>query len=130
MRLRDDYRQFKLERLRRLELLSERYNPRPGFSLTKYLERNHADMQLFPARVWFSVCAIERARRESYVGLKNEMPDRDGFAAEIKTYSYSWLARWILSFGGEAEALEPEELRSQVLRFAELAISHHDPILS
>ena len=106
-RLRQDYRYFKLERVRGLEVLHERFAARPDFSLRDYLEKAMSPDETFEARVWFSAAAMERARRETHAGLKAERPVRGGFEVELQTFSFEWLARWVLSFGGEAEAISP-----------------------
>ncbi len=38
---------------------------------------------------------------------------------DFLTFSLEWLARWVLSFGGEAEAVAPERLRELVKEEAE-----------
>jgi proteasome accessory factor C len=37
--------------------------------------------------------------------------------------SERWLAQWVLSFGGEAEVLDPEWARAAVARAAEAALN-------
>jgi predicted DNA-binding transcriptional regulator YafY len=124
-RVRADLRQFKLERIRRLELLGERFAPRPDFSLPRYLEENHAEAGLLASRIRLSHRAAERARRESFIGLQEEERDEASVTATIRTFSYTWLAHWLLSYGGEAEALEPEALRTEVRLLAQKALSRH-----
>ncbi len=124
-RLRGDYRHFKLERVRQLDVLDERFAARPGFSLRKHLDDNHARIELLSARVWFSDAVIERARRESHLDFASETPEAGGVTAGMKTFSYPWLARWILSFGGEAGAREPEALRLLVRDGAEKLLARH-----
>jgi len=125
-RLREDFRHFKLERVRRLELLEDRFKARPGFSLKKHLAENHAAMETFPATVWFSEAVLERARRESYGGLGTERPSpRGGIEAEMRTFSYPWLARWIVSLGGEAEAIGPAALRTEIRAQAKRVLDRH-----
>jgi predicted DNA-binding transcriptional regulator YafY len=118
-RLREDFRSFKLERLRGLEMLSERFEPRPDFSLRKFIEHSMKAEDRIAARVWFAAEAIERARRETYASFESERPMRGGFEIELRTFSLEWLARWVLSFGREAEALAPLELRECVRGEAE-----------
>ncbi len=113
-RLRKDYRYFKLERLQSLEVLGERFAPRADFSLKKYLEEHSAVRDTLPAKLWFTGRGLDRARRESYLTLEGEKAVRGGFEVKIKTFSYEWLARWLLSYGPEAEGLAPAKLRTLV----------------
>lgn len=124
-RLRGDYRYFKLERVRDLEVLAERFAARPEFSLRTYMEHSMADGASVHARVWFSGGAIERARRESYSGWSSETPAAGGFQVELRTYSLDWLTGWVLSFGREARVIGPPKLRMLVKREAEAAAAHY-----
>lgn len=118
-RLRKDFRYFKIERMRALEVLSERFAPRPDFSLREHLRVLRDAGERMMTRVWFSVEAMERVRRESYAQIATEQAARGGFEVTLETFSLEWLARWLLSFGIEAEALAPASLRKCVAREAE-----------
>ncbi len=118
-RLRQDVRHFRTNRIIQLDVLEESFPPRQDFSLAEHLEREAGDQERFPARVWFSDDVVERARRESCATLV-EIVRRDGGAEyEMFTFSLQWLAKWLLSFGAEAEAIGPDELRDAVRVHAE-----------
>lgn len=124
-RLRGEWRHFRVDRVRQLEMLPERFPARPDFSLTRHLAEQRSRGEMLPARVWFAPAAQARARNESYATLVPEA-ERDGGAEySLFTYSHAWLARWILSFGAEAEAVAPAELREQVRAIAEAAATRH-----
>jgi predicted DNA-binding transcriptional regulator YafY len=116
--LRRDFRHFKLERLRSLDVLSERFEMRPDFSLRAHLESQMRAEETVTVRVWFSVDAMERVRRESFTGIVTEKATADGCELELRTFSLEWLANWLLSFGDNAEALAPARLRLLVLERA------------
>ena len=124
-RLRQDYRHFRVDRIRRLELLPAVFAPRGDFSLKQHMESRGTEGEHLPVRVWFHQQAQERARRESYATLIEEKR-RDG-GAEFTLYSYSleWTARWMLSFGCHAEALAPARLRRLVRTEAEKIAAAH-----
>jgi predicted DNA-binding transcriptional regulator YafY len=124
-RMREDYRYFKLERLHALEVLGERFAGRPDFSLRDYLQRAMKPEESFAATVWLSPDAAERARRESYARIKAERPANGGVEVDLQTFSLEWLSHWILSFGGEAEALAPAKLRTLVRTAAVAAAQRH-----
>ena len=118
-RLRKDVRHFRVDRIQTLTLLDELFPARPDFSLTKHLEAQVARDEVLPVRVWFSRDAQERARRESYATLVEETRRDGGGEFAFTTYSLEWMARWLLSFGAEAEALAPAKLRHLVRAEAE-----------
>ena len=124
-RLRQDYRHFRVDRIRRLELAPMVFPPRPEFSLAKHMKESVAREETIPVRVWFARAAQDRARRESYATLI-EAKARDG-GAEFELYAWSleWMARWLLSFGSAAEALAPAKLRRLVRAEAEKIAAAH-----
>jgi len=124
-RLRRDIRHFRIDRIRRLELRDERFPPRPGFSLAKHLEQNVAKGEIIPVRIWFARWVQERARRESYATMTQERVRGGGAEFSLTTSSLDWTARWVLSFGGEAEVLAPERLRELVCQHAEALAKRH-----
>jgi predicted DNA-binding transcriptional regulator YafY len=117
-RLRKDFRYFKIERLRALDVLNERFAVRPNFSLRDHLRDLRSTGERIVVRVWFSPDGIERARRESYAEIQAEQAARGGFEVKMETFSLDWLARWLLSFGTEAEVLAPAKLRAQMVAAA------------
>jgi predicted DNA-binding transcriptional regulator YafY len=124
-RLRKDVRHFRIDRIRTLALLDETFPPREDFSLTKHLAERVAHDEVLPVRVWFAQAAQERARRESYGTLVEECTRDGGAEFAFTTFSLEWLARWILSFGDDAEALAPAKLRDLVRAQAEKAAARH-----
>lgn len=113
-RLRVSLRHFKLERIRSMEVLAEQFAVKADFSLRAHLESENALRDHLPAKVWFSEEAIERARRENFSGFVEARPARGGYEVDFLTFSLEWLAKWLLSFATEAEALEPRELREEI----------------
>jgi predicted DNA-binding transcriptional regulator YafY len=120
-RMRKDFRYFKLERLSALEVLGERFAARPDFSLREYLNRAMKPEETLVARIWFASDAMERVRREGFAPIIAERAVENGVEIELRTYSFEWLSRWLLSFGGEARALAPQKLRLAVKNVAEAA---------
>jgi predicted DNA-binding transcriptional regulator YafY len=124
-RLRRDVRHFRTDRIRGLEMLVETFPTRPDFSLAAHVEQQMTRQETFPARIWFAKQAHERARRESCATLVEERPRDGGAEFTLYTYCYEWLARWLLSFGADAEAIEPEELRKLVRLQGEAIVNRY-----
>lgn len=126
-RLRKDYRHFRVDRIKRLELQPEKFAPRPDFSLARHMaeQADKERAEMVPAQVWFHRRVHEKARRESYATLIAGR-ERDGGAEfTLYTWSFEWLAQWLLSFGDAAEALNPPELRAAVRELASRIIEKH-----
>jgi proteasome accessory factor C len=106
-RTRDDERSFRLDRMRSATLLEEEFEARDGF------EPGLLEGALV-ARVLYSPAV---ARWEVERGAR---PLSDGSAInEQKIGSKEWLVGEILRYRGEAELLEPPELRRQIARRAQ-----------
>jgi proteasome accessory factor BC len=105
-RTRDAQRSFRLDRMRRAELLDETFELRPGLVPQKLRDTG-------TARVLFSP-VVARWRIE-----RGATPLSRGYALEdVRVGGPDWLVGEILSFRGEAEVLEPAALRKEVLRRA------------
>lgn len=127
-RLRTDLRHFRIDRIKRLELRSDRFEPRPDFNLAEHMRTyGGAAEDMIPARVWFAKFAQEKARRESYATLVEEKQRDGGAEFSMFTVSLEWMARWLLSFGTSAEAIEPPRLRELVRLEAEKIAARHAP---
>lgn len=124
-RLRRDYRHFRLDRVRGLETLPEKFAARPDFSLQQHLAATVSAGQSLQVELRFAPAALPRARRESYGAFLSEQPAREGVTVTMRTYSFAWLARWLLSFGDDAEALAPAELRRLVAAEAEKIVRRY-----
>lgn len=127
-RLRKDIRHFRVDRVQRLELLNETFATRPDFSLRQHLEEQTQGDDMFPARIWLSERAVPRARTESSATLIEERKRDGGGEFTLFTFSLQWLARWLLGFGPDAEALEPLGLRELVRQEAEAVAARHGAV--
>jgi predicted DNA-binding transcriptional regulator YafY len=124
-RLRQNYRHFRVDRIRRLDLLPVGFEAREGFSLAKHMKESTAREDTLAVRVWFASRVQERACRESQATLI-EGQQRDGGAEfSLYTWSLEWLARWLLSFGTDAEALAPAKLRKLVKQEAHAVLEKY-----
>jgi predicted DNA-binding transcriptional regulator YafY len=117
-RLRRDVRHFRVDRIQKLEAQGETVPPRQDFSLARHLAEESAGDTL-AARVWFAQAAQERAQAENSATMTVETARNGGAEFSFTTFSYEWLARWVLSFGTDAEAISPEPLRELVRRESE-----------
>ena len=124
-RLRKDLRHFRVDRIQNLEMRADTFGTRSDFSLSRHMEDYAKQGDTFPAKVWFARDVHERARAESYATLVADGERDGGTVFSMLTWSYDWLARWLLSFGDKAEALEPAELRERVRNCAEAAMRRH-----
>ncbi|MGD1050915.1 MAG: WYL domain-containing protein, partial [Solirubrobacteraceae bacterium] len=115
---RNDVRHFRLDRVRRAELTSERFQPRPEVNPS-------ADVDGWPrtgevsasrtARVWISPERARWAREQrKVVGVW----DDGSIAVELSFAGVDWLVREVLKEAGDAAVLDPPDARAAVLAAA------------
>lgn len=125
-RLRKDFRQFRIDRILDLTVTEESFPPRQDFSLTQFMEREAEPGDTIAVRVWLADAAQDRAKRESYATLIEEQVRDGGTEFSLFTSSIEWLARWIITFGPLAEALEPPALRACVEALARETLCRYE----
>lgn len=125
-RLRGELRDFRADRMEEAALTDERFAPREDFTLAGYV-RQHMPAPELRARVRFGPGALDRARREWWVGVAPDSGvEPDGCAVlTLSVLDWDHLAGWLLSFGDQATVLEPGVLRQRVAERAEAALRHH-----
>ncbi|MFN3596137.1 MAG: helix-turn-helix transcriptional regulator [Rubricoccaceae bacterium] len=117
--LRGTVRNFRLDQIRRLRTRFETFEPPPGFDLREFLRERGASPRNVPMRVRFNNRAWRWARAQMPADATHEAPDGEHHtvvAFEFENVEY--VARWLLRYGTDAEALEPKALRDEVARKA------------
>lgn len=112
-RLRQDFRDFRTDRIQKLQLHSELFKARTNFDAKDFLQHGTAPAQL-KAQLVFAHAAADRARREWWQGITSEQQQPEGVLMTINCSSWSVLACWLLSLGTEAKVLAPEELKQEL----------------
>lgn len=114
-RLRHDFRDFRTDRIQKLQLHSERFQARSDFNAKDFLQNNAPTAQL-TAQILFAHTAADRARREWWQGIAEEQQNAGGMKMTLNCSDWSSLACWLLSLGTAARVLAPEELKQEMRR--------------
>lgn len=119
-RERDDFRFFKLQRMRNLSMKAEVFAPR---DLPKSPMDAPYNGEVTQLKLWISQRAAFRVYDEFGEVNATKTPEGD-FVVQMRYPSSNWLVGYVLSFGADAKVLEPEDLRKTVaemaMRLAEL----------
>ena len=122
-RLRKARRDFRTDRMSRVSLLKESFEPLPGFSIHEHIQSMpRPDLR---AEVLFTPPAADRARREWWMGVVQEHDVARGTVMTLATVDWERLSGWLLSFGSEVEVLSPVSLRKQLVAAAKGMVEHH-----
>lgn len=130
-RLRQDARDFRLDRMASWDVLDENFSGHEGFSVKDFVKDCDDGCELVPVTVRVALEAVERFRLEMPCTPLVETTGPGAWVElELLAFSLDWLANWLLGFGTKAEAVAPEELRVKV-RTAALAVAErHGEIFS
>jgi predicted DNA-binding transcriptional regulator YafY len=121
-RLRQEYRDFRLDRITQLHLRPETFAPRPE-TLQLYWEQLAERRPQHVAVVRFAPAAAVRIREDKhYFGWTHERPTDDGrIEMHLLPGDLRFLARWLLTLAGEATVIGPPELRDHLRELAQAA---------
>jgi len=123
--LRQDYREFRLDRIQELQLTRISFSKRHP-QLKAYLEEKFQRMAQPPIVVVLRV-ATEDARcidgQKQYLGFVSQH-EHDGYLdMRFQIYSIEGFARWLMQFADHVQVLDPPKLRQHLLLL--LAKAHH-----
>lgn len=115
--LRRDIRNFRLDRMDHLELLSRTFQ-RPASFVMRYDPEREREARSITVRVLFDA-GIARWVQEApsyYVTSQEDTPE--GLLVTLQVRHESEIIQWLLSWGQQARVLEPESLRLRIVEEA------------
>jgi predicted DNA-binding transcriptional regulator YafY len=106
-RLRNDTRAFRFDRIERLEVLANTFEPRAP----KTTERAMIDV-----RVYFEAATVRWVHERQHYAFQEETsaPDGHGIIMTYRVLRISELLPWLLSWGAAAQPIDPPELRDAI----------------
>jgi predicted DNA-binding transcriptional regulator YafY len=124
-RARQDYRDFRTDRIQAMSVSSEQFGPHEGFSLVEFLGRWDHPLMPITGRIQADPVAAERVRKEAPFKIIREERDETSVTFIIEGSRWDWYLGWLLSFGTRLVVLEPEDLRSLLFEAARATADHH-----
>jgi len=113
--LRDDIRNFRLDRIRSMHVTMNRFDPPEGFDLEEHLESRSLNPDHQRIVIDFDEAAYERARRYVPAQLEDEQTLGDGrIRATFYFNNLEYIAQWLLRYGAQAVVQKPDALREMV----------------
>ncbi|CAL1521514.1 YafY family protein [Chitinophaga sp. MM2321] len=113
-RLRQGYRDFRVDRIRKLNLTAASYKKDKHLSLQEYLEqqkkRGPEPTQLIKIIIDTGMMRFMRDQKY-YFGLMEETAKGDKTEMTFLQSSLEHMARWLVMFGNKVEIIEPEAMK-------------------
>lgn len=122
--LRRTIRNFRLDNIRHMRLLTETFQRPEDFDLETYLRERGATTDTHRVTLRFAPQAYERARRTIPAQVIEQRDDDDGVTITFLFENLDYLAEWLLRYGTEVEVIEPQELTVRLQERAERLLRH------
>lgn len=117
-RLRQAMRDFRIDRIRHLEVREETFTRRPDFDPETYLEPAfgmHRDERTYAVHLRFSPYQARWIREEQWHPSQVLVERPDGsLEMHLQVTGLADVARWVLSYGAECEVISPPVLRYRI----------------
>jgi len=127
-RLRQDYRDFRTDRIKTIFPDEEIFPPREGFSIKQYLQDANKIENPQEVRVKFKPTVARRVRSRYFFGVAEETAADGGVIITFVVPAPEVLVNWLFSFGTEVEILHPPELRQLLLGEAQKLAAYYNSV--
>lgn len=127
---RQDYRDFRVDRLTQIHVTSSYFQQGQRMSLQEYMERQKSQLEvvLMEIEVTSFVAKMTQEYRYSMGFVSEEEGSRPGWVKmSFWASSVEYFARWVISLVPEVQVLGPPELKSKLKTLAQQA---HDTLLT
>lgn len=125
-RTRQDYRDFRIDRIRQITDTQQRFARRERLSLQEYLDRLKVKRPTMAATVVFHKAVTQYMQEQKYTfGFQREDDLGDQVRMHFQTPYPEGLARWLLMYGNAATVEQPDSLRTMIQTLVEEVRVHY-----
>lgn len=124
-RMRQAYRDFRLDRISRLSLVAEQFSRRSRLTLQQYLDERPERESFTDVKVRFSEGAARFVEAQRYLfGFVAEHPDAGSVVMHFLTPVPEYMARWLLQYLDEIEIIQGDTVKTLLSEYAK-RLYHH-----
>ncbi|MCG8700756.1 MAG: YafY family transcriptional regulator [Bacteroidales bacterium] len=110
-RFREEFRDFRIDRIKKLNVSDEQFISHAKFSLSSFFKESWEKSGLFPAIIHVKKSyASALSNTKYYFGLVDEKELDDVIEMSFMINDYDYIANWILSLHDNVVSINPEEL--------------------
>jgi predicted DNA-binding transcriptional regulator YafY len=126
-RLRNDYRDFRVDRIKNLSFANKKFNKTAFSSLQDYIDKQYSSENLKKAVVRIQKQTAKYLQKQKYLyGLVKEVEKGQYVEMTFLTHSYDYFARWLLLFASCVEIVTPPQLIEIAISQANQAQTHFE----
>lgn len=124
-RLREDYRDFRLDRILSFSPQSEQFARHSRLTLQQYLKEQPGQNELQEVELFFGPEAARFVAEQRYMfGFVDEERQQDGVKMRFLTSVPEYMARWLLQYTDDVEVIRGDSIRMALQRFSAQLAAH------
>lgn len=124
-RLREQYRDFRLDRILTFSPLNEQFSRHDRLSLKEYLQQDNHQDELLDVELMFTPEAARFVQEQRYMfGFVEEEQLPDGIRMRFLTHVPEYMARWLLQFTNGVKVIQGDTIKQALQRFSEQLSTH------
>jgi predicted DNA-binding transcriptional regulator YafY len=124
-RVRQDYRDFRTDRIQAISSLAEQFRHHERFSLADFLGRWDDQTERVKGSILVDPFSAEKIRKEAPFKILHEARSEQGVTFDIEGGRWDWYIGWLLSFGDHLRVIGPDDLRILLSETAQATANHH-----
>lgn len=124
-RLREAYRDFRLDRIRSFSPQAEQFARRSRLTLQQYLDERPGQNELQEVELLFGPEAARFVGEQRYMfGFVDEERQQAGVKMRFLTPVPEYMARWLLQYTDDVEVIRGDSIKAALQRFSTLLTAH------
>ena len=125
-RLREGYRDFRLDRILSFSSHTEHFTKHSRLTLNQYLTEQPGQENLIEVEIVFNTEAARFVDEQRYLfGFIDEEPHPDGVRMRFLTHVPHYMARWLLQFTDSVTVVSPEVVKELIRQCADDLHAHY-----
>lgn len=124
--LREEIRNFRLDRIEEMFVLTERFDRPDGFDLQAYLEQEGRRSDPIAVRLSIASALFPRMRSGIPARIEEEKSMGDQVEVAFTFENLDYLAGWLLRFGADVRVMDPPELIDRHKAAARATLTNYD----
>ena len=125
-RMRNDFRDFRIDRISKLECQNEHFSKDRKADFQNFVEKMILGLPLEEVKLFFDKEVIRYIGQQKYYhGFVGEEEQEDGSVLTFMVPDLKYFARWVVMFGSTVKVISPDELTDIIVSLVEELSGHY-----